>query len=1073
MKTPLPALTFFIPTFLLIFSASAQYSVTEANATITEDFNGLNAADLSGLADGWLIENNGVAVSAATVDNGSSTTAGVFSYGSTAAADRALGFLDDGSTSFEAGWELTNNTGQTITHLAVNFNGEQWRISDVERVGNQTTQFSYKIGSGLSGGTFTDVNALNYTTVDCNLFFGNCNNGGAANGNGNQESNTAVIDLGAGLADGETIVLKWELPNPDDADDSHGTGIDDVSVTFLVVEAGVWYLEPVNADDAETPASWTQYANGTSSATIPVADADDIFTEDNQTFIINSDVTVSTFTGFGVGGANSKIVIAENANVTFELAGNDDHGYNIELEDNATLTFVFAGNPNMDGYTGAFDGNTAPAVNIAASGVGSNVIYTEDEDGTGATGTICGGTYYNLTLTEADDFFDDEYVFSTDITVTNAFTYDYPYDATTLSGNPTVTFDNGGTTLINCAGYSGAGGIPHLTVADGTTLQLGTVNANSITLSHGGEIEGNLDLASGESLVVANSTLTNAATGNITLPENTSISCTGTGSLVNNGALTLESDASISLATGDLTNSGTLTLEETGSITSTSGDLSNSGTLDIQANGTVTLTSGDLTNDGTFHVGSNGFVTVTAGVLTNTSTFNIADDGSLVQGTGSTVSNSGTFNVTRNKPDGQAAGLYNFWSTPVRSTYMSEFNAGRRYQLNAPGTSFSDWTVVDNGSELTVGRGYALTGVESTTFTGTPNNGNVSYEATHDGTANDNYNVLGNPYPSAINAEDFLTSNSTVLGGSILLFNHNTNTEYTAVNQQIAINNLGASVAGDTNIAQTLANTFIASGQGFYVPIINNAGGTVTFTNAMRGGNNSDFKSAQDQIKGKFFLQLVDEGKRFTTLFGVVEGTTFKEDWGWDTRTGSGGSFVINSLDISGQNYIIQSIPELDKTTSIPLHVAVPRKGTYEIHLEGSEYMDFGQVKPMLLDVEEGTLVEALNEDLTFTAHDAGELANRFFLVFGKTSFTTDISELVADQATSWYSVNQGEPTLYTNMPKAIEAVRLFDVSGKQLMEMNTIEPSMPLTALKEKHGVYIAVVSYGNGNTEQIKISF
>jgi hypothetical protein len=50
-------------------------------------------------------------------------------------------------------------------------------------------------------------------------------------------------------------------------------------------------------------------------------------------------------------------------------------------------------------------------------------------------------------------------------------------------------------------------------------------------------------------------------------------------------------------------------------------------------------------------------------------------------------------------------------------------------------------------------------------FTGIPNNGSIPI--TIGGTGS--FNLIGNPYPSAINADKFLDINSGVLGGTFIL----------------------------------------------------------------------------------------------------------------------------------------------------------------------------------------------------------------------------------------------------------------------------------------------------------------
>ena len=52
---------------------------------------------------------------------------------------------------------------------------------------------------------------------------------------------------------------------------------------------------------------------------------------------------------------------------------------------------------------------------------------------------------------------------------------------------------------------------------------------------------------------------------------------------------------------------------------------------------------------------------------------------------------------------------------------------------------------------------------------GIPNNGNYDVNLAYFGT-NQNFNLIGNPYPSTINAETFLINNAADINGVIYLY---------------------------------------------------------------------------------------------------------------------------------------------------------------------------------------------------------------------------------------------------------------------------------------------------------------
>lgn len=102
---------------------------------------------------GWFIQSTG-AISGGgagltyTAGTGSSSTTGIYSFGTSgASSDRALGAVA-GSTSIAFGNLLHNDSGSTVTSLSISYTGEQWRSASTSA---QSLQFSYAIASGLAG----------------------------------------------------------------------------------------------------------------------------------------------------------------------------------------------------------------------------------------------------------------------------------------------------------------------------------------------------------------------------------------------------------------------------------------------------------------------------------------------------------------------------------------------------------------------------------------------------------------------------------------------------------------------------------------------------------------------------------------------------------------------------------------------------------------------------------------------------------------------------------------------------------------------------------------------------------
>ncbi|TXC78653.1 hypothetical protein [Luteibaculum oceani] len=942
-------------------SVFGQKSITTVGATHTEDFNGLpssGSGDFSGLAEGWLIYNNSSEESSNISSDGSSTTTSYHSYGSTGDGDRSLGCIDDQFSNYVFGWLFENNTGKTLYKIYVSYQGEQWRVGATN--GSQKIDFSYAIGNNitdLTSPSFSDINVLDFvSSVGCGTL--SCNPR-ALDGNANATTETYLIQLPDGLADGEQIIFKWQYPNPNNNATSHGLAIDDIHITFF---DEAFYLNTGETDITDEE-SWTPFSDGTPISETPTNNNFGEFVGDNQHFIIDRDVTLgsSTWSDLFIEGDNSYFII--DSGVTFTVQ-DDNINYSFELivKENATWEVYVLDEDNFGPDT--YDPADFPGVRFDSLYTGSTIIYKPTFS---YNFDVPIANYYNVTFDTGDDFFeeDHEFTFAGSYKVRGSLTYNLAYDNTIFdSGNtPSILFTGGDTTTLNVPNHTGAGIFPGITIDAGNTFTLGNIQAQ-----------------------------------------------TGYSQFVH---------------------------------------------------------SNNFTNNGTVYIASNKALNM-VGNLSNTGIFNVADDGAIVQATGSTLSNSGTFNITRNKPDGQASGLYNFWSTPVVSEQMSDIGASRQYELNAPGTSTSDWSWVSGSEYLTVGKGYALTGVNTHTFSGEINNGTITIATETNGTTG-NYNALGNPYPSAINAADFLTENSAVLDGFINLFNHNPNYSYTEENQQITINNAGATVAGSTDNSQTLANTYIASGQGFYVCLTGTTSQTVSFKNSMRGGVNSEFKSGRaNPILAKFHLQIIDQDKRYTTLFAIAENCTPLYDWGWDALGSDAGSFHIQTLNYEGHVLGIQTVGMVNPKVKIPLSIATPHTGNYQIHIEKSQFDKMGGLEPYLLDTETGESWNLWREDASIFFEDSHKSKNRFFLTFRRyTSPTTEIvsTNQIENSIKTWF--HNGTLHFELSENSQPESVRLYSVDGKEILtkQISTTKFAIPVHNLSAE--IILSSIQFKNGNQQ------
>lgn len=184
------------------------------------------------------------------VDTGTGTSGSIYSYGSAAATDRALGSLSSGTTVPRFGLTLVNTTGQTITQFTLSYTGEQWRRGTA--AANKLT-FEAAVGAtDINTGTFVAATSLNFVAPVTT------GSGVALDGNATANKTPVVGTVdGISWAPGQTLVLRWT--DVDDTGGDDGLAIDDLSFDTFVRPA-ISSVTPVNGAagvDKATPVTVT------------------------------------------------------------------------------------------------------------------------------------------------------------------------------------------------------------------------------------------------------------------------------------------------------------------------------------------------------------------------------------------------------------------------------------------------------------------------------------------------------------------------------------------------------------------------------------------------------------------------------------------------------------------------------------------------------------------------------------------------------------------------------------------------------------------------------------------------
>lgn len=476
-------------------------------------------------------------------------------------------------------------------------------------------------------------------------------------------------------------------------------------------------------------------------------------------------------------------------------------------------------------------------------------------------------------------------------------------------------------------------------------------------------------------------------------------------------------------------------------------------------------------------------------------TFTLRDDASLIQ-VNELAANSGVISKKR-----VATNLhqwdYVYWSSPVSGFNVSGLSAYTTpmYQWNPtttnPNGTYGMWT--NASGNMTAGKGY-IARVSSAadvevTFDGAPHNGvyNIALTGSTNPNPDINYwNLVGNPYPSAIKALDFINSN-TDIEGNVRLWTHGSpigtnnsedspyynNFTHNYADEYVTYNAMGSTPAG--------FNGIIASGQGFFVQGKSTTG-SITFQNTFRYKetqalyDNSQFyrlanpvsdavadeitdaPTVDDSEKSIIWLSLVNAtSKSANTAIGYTSEATMGKDRLYDAST-EPGNFSIYSL-VGTDPVIIQGRPTFIDTDEVPVGFSVPSAGIYKIAIDRVAGVFANTDQDIFLkDTELGIEHDLRATPYEFTAMTSGNIANRFVLQYRTAAL--GMNDLESNQALAFIA-NQ---TLNVKANDGIKTIEVFDITGKLVNRFDTENATEFTAPFHFPNGFYMGRVTLTSG---------
>ncbi|WP_299336201.1 T9SS type A sorting domain-containing protein [uncultured Psychroserpens sp.] len=553
----------------------------------------------------------------------------------------------------------------------------------------------------------------------------------------------------------------------------------------------------------------------------------------------------------------------------------------------------------------------------------------------------------------------------------------------------------------------------------------------------------------------------------------------------------------------------------------------------------------------------------------------LRNEAQLIQGTG-TTGNSGIGELSIYQTGTANEYAYNYWCSPVGINSATAGNDNARVNLideatnivtvadptglisssdagfttNYEGTSsplviserwlysyvtgnqYSDWVILDPTSTILPGLGFTMKGIGATggqlyDFRGKPNNGTITNNI-----AADQFTLIGNPYPSALDALLFIhdTDNTNVDTDAALLpattgalyYWEQQPTDHFTSNYIGGYASYTISAGGVETFAPAVFSTFddfgntvplpppgatgskiarryIPVGQGFMVEgAPTTPGGSQVFVkNTHRvfekesAGNSYFFRMAEadtndvldDEIEyNDMGLNIVPgDFKRFRInvsfdysytrqlVHNFHNSATDGFDYGLEAPVSNDNPTTDASWVLDDKPYVIQAHKfEIEKR--IPLVVNLIEQQSIEFSI--FDVQNFETSQPIYLYDIENDLYINLKEQNYSISLQAGNYSNRFEITFegGDTLSTPEIAEEDFDV---FQNTKSSELVILNPNRIDIKTVSIYDVSGKRVMNTNEVgnQNDYRFTTKSLSSGVYIASITVANNQVISKKV--
>lgn len=340
-------------------------------------------------------------------------------------------------------------------------------------------------------------------------------------------------------------------------------------------------------------------------------------------------------------------------------------------------------------------------------------------------------------------------------------------------------------------------------------------------------------------------------------------------------------------------------------------------------------------------------------------------------------------------------------------------------------------------------------------LSGKPNTGNLDINVTNSGygISSDGWNLIGNPYPSAVSALNFINlNNSGVIDGSIYLWDDDYSQYYSW--EDYGVFNLSGYVTGSGG--GKIFNGLIAPGQGFFVKA--NYNGTIHFNNSIRSNFESVFfKKNNTQNIRRLYVNLRNETVNNNILIALTNDASEHFDLFYDAeKIKVNNDFSFYSI-CDDKDLIIQAIPEITNTYEVHLGVETKNEGIYTFRFDSLK--NFSPDTYIYLNDKALNTYTNISEQAEYkTFINAGIDKERFSIIFTK----DELSDVYLNSENTAKVFMSNNMIYVSGLKSSTSEFYMFNNEGKTVLRKNITGQISTLGTSSFAKGLYIIKIVSG-----------